>query len=236
MTQRVAVALRMSLMVVCAMAAMVTAPARAEKADREKPISFSAEQPAEVDFEKRVGTLRGNVVITQGTLTIRADRIDFKQNADNSLSATAFGNPVSFRQKKDDADEYFEGYAQRAVYDGQKQTARAVRSRAAEAGQRRDTQQLRFVQQLDGHLQGRGPAGHTRCRGTRARGFAACSSRARTRRCRRRARRKATRTDRVLLAAPRQGSAGACEERPGATAAKSAPPLKLTPDASLPAK
>ncbi len=102
MTQRVAVALRMSLMVVCAMAAMVTAPARAEKADREKPINFSAEQPAEVNFEKRVGTLRGNVVITQGTLTIRADRIDFKQNADNSLSATAFGNPVTFRQKKDD--------------------------------------------------------------------------------------------------------------------------------------
>ena len=96
-------------------------PHGAEKADREKPINFSAEQPAEVDFEKRVGTLRGNVVITQGTLTIRADRIDFKQNADNSLSATAFGNPVSFRQKKDDSDEYFEGYAQRAVYDGQKQ-------------------------------------------------------------------------------------------------------------------
>ena len=96
-------------------------PPRAEKADREKPINFSAEQPAEVDFEKRVGTLRGNVVITQGTMTIRADRIEFKQNADNSLSATAFGNPVSFRQKKDDSDEYFEGFAQRAVYDGQKQ-------------------------------------------------------------------------------------------------------------------
>ena len=55
-------------------------------------------------------------------MTIRADRIDFKQNPDNSLSATAFGNPVSFRQKKDGADEYFEGFAQRAVYDGQKQT------------------------------------------------------------------------------------------------------------------
>lgn len=96
--------------------------ALAEKADRDKPINFSAEQPAEVNFDKRVGTLRGNVVITQGTLTIRADRIDFKQNPDNSLSATAYGNPVSFRQKKDDSDEYFEGYAQRAVYDGTTQT------------------------------------------------------------------------------------------------------------------
>jgi lipopolysaccharide export system protein LptA len=94
--------------------------AHAEQADKEKPINFSAEQPAEVDFEKRVGTLRGNVVITQGTITIRADRIDFKQNADNSMSATAYGNPISFRQKKDGVNEYYEGYAQKAVYDGQK--------------------------------------------------------------------------------------------------------------------
>jgi lipopolysaccharide export system protein LptA len=94
--------------------------ALAEKGDKEKPINFSAEQPAEVDFEKRVGTLRGNVVITQGTIVIKADRIDFKQNTDNSLSATAYGNPISFKQKKDDSDEYYEGYAQRAVYDGSK--------------------------------------------------------------------------------------------------------------------
>ena len=111
----------------CALVALSAAllvaspPAGAEKADKEKPINFSAEQPAEVDFEKRVGTLKGNVVITQGTLTIKADRIDFKQNPDNSMSATAYGNPISFRQKKDDSDEYYEGFAQRAVYDGQKE-------------------------------------------------------------------------------------------------------------------
>ena len=104
----------------CALAAMSGPVAFAEKADKEKPINFSAEQPAEVDFEKRVGTLKGNVVITQGTITIKADRIDFKQNPDNSMSATAYGNPISFRQKKDDSDEYYEGYAQRAHYDGQK--------------------------------------------------------------------------------------------------------------------
>jgi lipopolysaccharide export system protein LptA len=133
MTRRVAAALRVllaictagalrALLAACAACMMVVAPAHADKSDREKPINFSADQPAEVDFERRVGTLRGNVIITQGTMTIRADRIDFKQNPDNSLSATAYGNPVSFRQKKDGSDEYFEGFAQRAVYDGQKQT------------------------------------------------------------------------------------------------------------------
>ncbi len=95
-------------------------PAHAEKADREKPVSFASDE-GEVNYEKRTGILKGNVVITQGTLTIKANRIDFKQNADNSLSATVHGNPLAFRQKRDDAEGYYEGWAQRAEYDGQKE-------------------------------------------------------------------------------------------------------------------
>ena len=87
----------------CALGAVLAAPAGADKGRSREADQFFRRPAAEVDFEKRVGTLRGNVVITQGTTTIRADRIEFKQNADNSLSATAFGNPVSFRQKKDDS-------------------------------------------------------------------------------------------------------------------------------------
>jgi lipopolysaccharide export system protein LptA len=108
--------------IACIVMLLASAPVEAEKADREQNINFSAEQPVEVDFDKRVGTLRGNVVITQGTLSIRADKIDFKQNADDSLSATAWGNPIRFREKKDDSDEYYEGFAQRAVYNGQTHT------------------------------------------------------------------------------------------------------------------
>jgi lipopolysaccharide export system protein LptA len=91
--------------------------AHAEKADREKPINYSADT-GDVNYQTKVGALSGNVIITQGTMSIRADRITFRQNADNSVSATAHGNPVSFRQKRDGYDEYFEGYAQRAEYDG----------------------------------------------------------------------------------------------------------------------
>jgi lipopolysaccharide export system protein LptA len=93
-----------------------------EAADRNKDIVFSSDQPFEGNLLEKKGTVKGNVVITQGTISIHADRIDFKQNADNSLTATAYGNPVSFREKKDNSDEYYEGYAQRAVYNGQKQT------------------------------------------------------------------------------------------------------------------
>ncbi len=101
-----------------ALAFIFTPPAHAEKADREKPVNYESDT-GEVNYEKRTGALRGNVVITQGTLTIRADRIDFRQNPDNSLSATAFGKPLSFRQKRDGAEGYYEGWAEKADYNGQ---------------------------------------------------------------------------------------------------------------------
>ena len=111
--------LRGGLIVIAALS--VVSAAHAEKADRDKPVNFSSDDAGGVNYETRTGSLKGNVVITQGTMTVRADRIDFKQNPDNSLSATVYGNPLSFRQKKDGSDEYYEAYAQKAVYDGQKE-------------------------------------------------------------------------------------------------------------------
>ena len=94
-------------------------PAWAEKADRDKPINFQGDTGGG-NAESKTGELSGNVVVTQGTLSIHADRIVFHQNPDNSLSATAYGKPVTFREKRDGVDEYYDGYAQRVVYDGQK--------------------------------------------------------------------------------------------------------------------
>src|SRR6202140_2401491 len=93
--------------------------ALAEKADRDKPINFQGDSLGG-NTDTKNSDLIGNVVIPQGTLTIHADRIQFHQNPDNSVSATATGNPVSFREKRDGADDYYEGYAQRVVYDGTK--------------------------------------------------------------------------------------------------------------------
>jgi len=102
-------------------AALLCSPAGAEQADRDKPINFSADNDLAMNYQTRSGSLKGNVVVTQGTITVHADRLDLKQNPDNSLSVTAYGNPVSFREKKDGSDEYYEGFAQRAHYDGQTQ-------------------------------------------------------------------------------------------------------------------
>lgn len=107
----------LAALAVMAAATLAAPPAAAEAADKGKPINYSADS-GDVNYQTKIGNLSGNVVITQGTMTIRADRIVFRQNPDNSVSATAHGNPLSFRQKRDGVDEYFEGFAQRAEYDG----------------------------------------------------------------------------------------------------------------------
>jgi lipopolysaccharide export system protein LptA len=218
MTRRVTAA-RRAVLVACAAAVVVTAPAHADKSDREKPINFSADQPAEVDFERRVGTLRGNVVITQGTMTIRADRIDFKQNPDNSLSATAYGNPVSFRQKKDGSDEYFEGFAQRAVYDGEKQTLELFDRALLKQGSDEIRSNYVSYNSATGifKAEGRPDAPGVEGPGDRVRGVFQ------------------PRADNPLVpggAPKKDGGEPAKETKPAPKAA----PLKLKPDSSLPAK
>jgi lipopolysaccharide export system protein LptA len=101
-----------------ALGCLCATTAQAEQADRDKPIFYQGDTGG-ANLGSKDGELVGNVVITQGTLTIHADKIVFHQNPDNSLSATAYGNPVTFREKRDGLDEYYEGYAQRIVYNGQ---------------------------------------------------------------------------------------------------------------------
>jgi lipopolysaccharide export system protein LptA len=111
---------RVASAVVLLIAALAAPAARADKTDREKPINYSADA-GDVNYQTKMGTLSGNVIVTQGTLSIHADKIVLKQNPDNSLSATAYGNPVAFRQKRDGIDEFYDGYAQRVEYDGAKE-------------------------------------------------------------------------------------------------------------------
>jgi lipopolysaccharide export system protein LptA len=102
-----------------ALAALFGAAASAETADKQKPIVWSADQDLTGNSEQKVFTLSKNVIVSQGTTLIHADRVDGKQNADSSMSATAYGNPVSFRTKSDGVDEFKEAYAKKIIYDGQ---------------------------------------------------------------------------------------------------------------------
>ena len=103
--------------------------AHAEKADRSKPLTIEADQPGSVDLIKQIVLFNGNVVVAQGSMTIRAERVEVRERADGYRSAVALGsatNPASFRQKRDGVDEFIEGAAQRIEYDSRGDMVRFV--------------------------------------------------------------------------------------------------------------
>jgi lipopolysaccharide export system protein LptA len=79
---------------------VLCAPVWAEKADRDKPTSIEANRMSS-DDARRMSLFEGNVVLTNGTMEVRADRIVVRQDADGFQFATAYGKPVQFRQKGD---------------------------------------------------------------------------------------------------------------------------------------
>lgn len=95
--------------------------AQAERADRDKPVSLEADR-VEIDDQKKEAVFHGNVTLTQGTLNIKADRIVVKQDEDGFQSGIAYGKPAYFRQKREGAEEYIEGFAQRLEYDSKAET------------------------------------------------------------------------------------------------------------------
>ena len=92
-------------------------PTRAEKADRDKPVNLEADRVT-VDDAKQIAVFEGNVVLTQGTLQIRGNRMEIRQDKDGFRHGTTWGNLAYFKQKRDGVDEYIEGWAERIEYDG----------------------------------------------------------------------------------------------------------------------
>ena len=103
------------------------APAWAEKADRSKPMTLESDQPCTVSLLKQTSVCSGNVVVSQGTLQIRAERLELRETPQGYQIALALGSaakPASYRQKRDSADEFVEGQAQRIDYDSKAGTLR----------------------------------------------------------------------------------------------------------------
>ncbi len=93
--------------------------ARAEKADRDKPVNIEADRVS-VDDVKKVQTFEGNVQLSKGTLVIRAERIVVIQDDDGYQRGVATGSPgvlPTFRQKREAQDGYIEGEAERIEHD-----------------------------------------------------------------------------------------------------------------------
>jgi lipopolysaccharide export system protein LptA len=98
----------------------LTAPAYAEKADADKPTNVEADQMF-YDDVKQVNTFNGNVVVTRGTLNMKANKVVITQDPAGYQFATLYSAPggvASFRQKRDGGPNlWVEGQAERIEYD-----------------------------------------------------------------------------------------------------------------------
>ncbi len=104
-----------------------SAAAWGEKADRGRPMTLESDQPCTVSLLKQTSVCSGNVVISQGTLQIRADKLELRETPEGYQMALATGSaskPATYRQKRDGADETVEGQAARIDYDSRAGTLR----------------------------------------------------------------------------------------------------------------
>lgn len=105
----------------------IVLPAQAEKADRYKKMEVESDQPGKVDLQNQVVVFNGSVVVSKGTMVIRASRIEVRETPDGYHLATATGSPgqlATFRQKREGVNEFIEGEAERLEYDSKADTIR----------------------------------------------------------------------------------------------------------------
>jgi lipopolysaccharide export system protein LptA len=103
--------------------------AQAEKADRFQKLKVEADQQGKIDLVNNLVTFNGNVVVSKGSMVIRAARVELRETAGGYHNAVAFGadgKPATFRQKRDGVDETIEGEAERLEYDGKADTVKFV--------------------------------------------------------------------------------------------------------------
>ena len=198
-----------TLPILAVLAALAATPAFAEKADRFKPLNVEADQPGRIDLLNQHVVFNGNVVVTKGTMTIRAGRIEVRETPDGYHSAVAIGSankPATFRQKRDGVDVWIEGEAERLEYDGKTYTIRFVNNAS--------------VRRLRGSTVADEIAGNVVSYDSIAEVFSVSGGAAAT---------PANPGGRVrAVLTPREGSAAAAEAA-AAAASEPAPPLKLSP-------
>ena len=106
------------LLVLCGLG--TTLASYAEKADATKPTNVEANK-MEYDDLKQINTFTGNVVLTRGTILMKANKMVVKQDPAGYQFITLYGSSdalANFKQKRDGGpDQWIEGQAERIEYD-----------------------------------------------------------------------------------------------------------------------
>lgn len=115
---------------VIALAAVCLGSAKAENADRNKPMNAEADA-LRYDDLKQTSVFTGNVVITKGSTIIRGGQVDVRQDPEGYQQAMVISSPgklAFYRKKRDGLDEFIEGEAERIDYDSRLDVVKFTRN------------------------------------------------------------------------------------------------------------
>jgi len=95
----------------------ISTSAMALSTDRDQPAQIEADD-TEIDFRTGVRTLTNNVLVVQGTLRVKADKLVANYNKQGDLvKAVADGSLARFKQRPDDQPNDVEGWAKKIIVD-----------------------------------------------------------------------------------------------------------------------
>lgn len=94
---------------------VISSTAFALESDRNQPIEIEADQGT-LDQKNQSTTFSGNVIVKQGTLHIRAEKVTVTRDAASQQHMTADGKPVRFSQTLDDNKGTVNGQANKVEY------------------------------------------------------------------------------------------------------------------------
>jgi lipopolysaccharide export system protein LptA len=116
----------MAIIALCLLAPVT----QAEKADRNKDLVLNSDE-AQGNTDAQTYLLKGNVVITKGTLTLRSDAADVREDPQGfqfAIATATAGKQVYYKQKRDtltgQPDEHIEATADKIEYDGKLDTVK----------------------------------------------------------------------------------------------------------------
>jgi lipopolysaccharide export system protein LptA len=113
-TSRLPGSIALSSLIAVVITLLAPSLAQAERADRKEKVNISS-LDSEGDYGKGIYKLSRNVVITQGTLKITADRADIRADENEQYHAVLTAKPVCFKQRTDNGD-WSQGVSDRVEY------------------------------------------------------------------------------------------------------------------------
>jgi len=112
---------------------LLATQAQALSTDRDQPADIEADD-IEFDFKKGIRTYNRNVIIVQGTLRIKADKL-ITTYVDGDLDvATAWGSLARFKQRPDGKPDDVEGWAKKIIVNQKLNTLTLVGKAALKQG------------------------------------------------------------------------------------------------------